>query len=112
MTCKPILIFLEENGIEPTKENKKRWQAGWTLSEIRQWYENVLNDYKKSIENEFGENFITNKEKEKQKKNEEKIQKAIKKEKERREFEQFTKLEVWINYYWQLFIVNFLYDEK
>ena len=36
MTCKPILVFLEENGIAPTRENKKRWQADWTITEIKE----------------------------------------------------------------------------
>ncbi len=35
MTCKPIFVFLEESGVAPTQENKKRWQAGWTISELK-----------------------------------------------------------------------------
>lgn len=47
------MVFLEENGIAPTLLNKKRWQAGWTLSELRDGRESVLENYDKSIENEF-----------------------------------------------------------
>lgn len=99
MTCKSIYVFLEENEIDPTKENKKRWQAGWTLSELKQGYENFFDEYEQNIENEFGEGFIQEKAREKAKKNEEKIMQAIETEKKRREsiannFEQCTELEV------------------
>lgn len=113
MTCKPILVFLEENGIAPTRENKKRWQAGWTMTELQQGYQSILDEYDNAIKKEFWENFIEEKEKQKQKINEAKIQKVIEKEKIRREkFEQFTFLETGIDYKRQLFILNFFTNEK
>ena len=53
MTCKPILVFLEENGITPTRENKKRWQAGWTMTELQQGYQSILDEYDNAIKKEF-----------------------------------------------------------
>lgn len=46
MTCKPILQFLEEHGVEPTIANKKRWQAGWTIEELKTWQEFIIERYK------------------------------------------------------------------
>lgn len=102
MTCKSIYAFLEENGIAPTPENKKRWQAGWTISELKQGYESILDNYRQSIENEFGEGFIRKKAIQKARENEARIRKAIEKEKKRREnvqekFEQCTNMKVGIH---------------
>lgn len=111
MTCKPILVFLEENGIAPTLLNKKRWQAGWTLSELRDGRESVLENYDKSIENEFGKDFKKLKEIAKKKKNEKRIAEIIEREKKRREkFQQFTKIQTGIKWK-QLFIANFFVNE-
>ena len=83
MTCKPILVFLEENGIAPTRENKKRWQADWTLTEIKEGREFIEENFIKNFERETGLKQSEIDEK-KRKENEKKIRQAIEKEKIRR----------------------------
>nr|DAW42049.1 MAG TPA: hypothetical protein [Caudoviricetes sp.] len=83
MTCKPILVFLEENGIAPTRENKKRWQADWTIAEIKEGREFIEENFIKNFERETGLKQSEIDEK-KRKENEKKIRQAIEKEKIRR----------------------------
>ncbi len=83
MTCKPILVFLEENGIAPTRENKKRWQADWTITEIKEGREFIEENFIKNFERETGLKQSEIDEK-KRKENEKKIRQAIEKEKIRR----------------------------
>ena len=53
-------IFFEKNNIEFTKENLKKYNNGWSFSEIRNWKEFIIKEYKENFDLYFNlqkENF-------------------------------------------------------
>lgn len=53
-------VFFEKNNVEFTKENLKKYNSWWTFSEIRNWKEFIIQDYKENFELYFNlqkENF-------------------------------------------------------